>query len=212
MSLAPCLTDEKAGRRLDLSVTSLHTNEVVGDISRIHPTTLSRLKPAYTYFSTLINERVNAERLGEPIPTRHDSTPAILQAATRKYDKYYPLIAICEDQKAKRRRATVPTLMCLLVDHSGQMSADVYKMIEFMAIHKGRHLSQQEVDEGINAKMAAAAFRATAKDRLATVNATQWAKQLKASYMIPRDSWLAEPLFNNNYSTAIARGEVFRVD
>ena len=85
-------------------------------------------------------------------------------------------------------------------------------MIEFMAIHKGRHLSQQEVDEGINAKMAAATFRATAKDRLATVNAAQWAKQLKASYMIPRDSWLAEPLFNNNYSTAIVRGDVFRVD
>ena len=85
------------------------------------------------------------------------------------------------------------------------MSADVYKGIEFMAMHKGRHLSQQEIDEGINSKMATASFRALAKDRLATVNAAQWATQIKASYMFPRDAWLAETLLNtgHDYNTVI---------
>ena len=163
---------ENKGRRLDLSLTSMFTTEVVGDVSRIHPTTFDRLRRAYTYFGTLVHERIQAEQRGDTPPARNDSTPAIQYAAKRKWDKYYPLIAICEDQKNRRRRATVPTLLCLLFDHTGQMSADVYKLIEMMAIHKGRHLSQEEVDEGITSKMASASFRALAKDQLATVNLT----------------------------------------
>ena len=133
------------------------------------------------------------------VPSIHDSTPAIRQAATLKREKYFPIIAICEDQKARNIRASVPDLMCLLFDHSGQMSADVYKCIEFMAQHKGRHLSQNEVDEGITSKMATATFRAMAKNRLATVNAAGWARQLKASYMFPRDKWLAETQLNTEH-------------
>jgi hypothetical protein len=199
---------EHGGRRLDLSLTSPYTNEVVGDVSRIHPSTAARVLQSYTYFSTLIAARDEAVRTGVSIPTRHDSTPAIRQAAALKREKYYPMIAICEDQKRRKRRAAVPELLALLFDHSGQMSADVYKCIEFMAQHKGRHLSQQEIDEGINSKMATASFRALAKDRLATINAAQWASQIKASYMFPRDSWLAETQLNRNrdYSAVVDRG------
>ena len=199
---------EHGGRRLDLSLTSPYTNEVVGDVSRIHPSTAARVLQSYTYFSTLIAARDEAVRTGVSIPTRHDSTPAIRQAAALKREKYYPMIAICEDQKRRKRRAAVPELLALLFDHSGQMSADVYKCIEFMAQHKGRHLSQQEIDEVINSKMATASFRALAKDRLATINAAQWASQIKASYMFPRDSWLAETQLNRNrdYSAVVDRG------
>jgi hypothetical protein len=203
---------ENKGRRLDISLTSMFTNEVVGDVSRIHPTTTGRLRRAYTHFGTLVHERIQAEQRGDTPPARYDSTPAIQYAAKQKWDKYYPLIAICEDQKIRRRRATVPDLLCLLFDHTGQMSADVYKLIEFMAIHKGRHLSQQDVDEGITPKMASASFRALAKDRLATVNLSQWAKQLKASYMFPRDTWLADTRFDDINSIANDRGDVYNVE
>ena len=155
--------EEHGGRRLDISLTSPYTNEVVGDISRIHPTTHDRIETAYTYFSTLIAARDEATRTGVDLPIRHASTPAIKHAAGLKFEKYYPVIAICEDQHRRKMRGAVPDLLCLLFDHSGQMSADVYKGIEFMAMHKGRHLSQQEIDEGINSKMATASFRALAK-------------------------------------------------
>ncbi len=137
--------------------------------------------------------------MGGEMPARQDATPAIRQASALKREKYFPSIAICEDQKARNISASVPDLLCLLFDHSGQTSADVYKCIEFMAHHKGRHLSQDEIDEGITSKMVTAAFRARAKNQLATVNATQWAKQLNASYMFPRDAWLAETLLNTDY-------------
>ena len=202
---------ENKGRRLDLSLTSMFTTEVVGDVSRIHPTTFGRLRQAYTYFGTLVQERVQAEQRRDTPPARNDSTPALQCAAKLKWEKYYPLIAICEDQKDKKQRATVPKLLCLMFDHAGQMSADVYKLIEFMAIHKGRHLSQEEVDEGIAPKMAAASFRALAKDRLATVNVSQWAHQLKASYSFPRDAWLADTRFSDINSIARDRGDVYNV-
>ncbi len=126
-------TAEHGGRRLDVSLTSVYTNEVVGDVSRIHPSTPARVLQAFTYFSTLVRAREEAQRTGVTVPSIHDSTPAIRQAATLKREKYFPIIAICEDQKARNIRASVPDLMCLLFDHSGKMSADVYKCIEFMA-------------------------------------------------------------------------------
>jgi len=206
--------EEHGGRRLDLSLTSPYTNEVVGDVSRIHPTTPDRVLQAFTYFSTLIAARDEAVRTGVSVPSRQDSTPALRQAAALKREKYYPMIAICEDQQRRKMRAKVPDLLALLFDHTGQMSADVYKCIEFMAQHKGKHLSQQEIDEGINSKMATASFRALAKDRLATINAAQWAAQIKASYMFPRDSWLAETQLNRNhdYNAVVDRGTPYAGD
>ena len=60
--------------------------------------------------------------------------------------------------------------------------------------------------------MAAANFRAIAKDRLATVNVSQWARQFKASYMFPRDAWLADTRFDDNNSIARDRGDVYNID
>ena len=68
------------------------------------------------------------------------------------------------------------------------------------------------MDEGITAKRATADFRALAKDRLAAVNAAQWGRQLKASYLFPRDSWLADTQFNDDRALALDRADVYNVE
>jgi hypothetical protein len=190
--------DENAGRRLDISLTSNHTNEVVGDVSQIHPTTLARLTPSFRYYATLNSARKDSILKGVASTHKQASTPAIVTAAAQKLAKYNPLIAICKDQQRRKIRASVPQLLCLIFDHAGQMSTDVYSCIEFMAMHKGRHLTRGEIEEGTTSKIATARFRAFAKDHLATVNAAQWASQLNASYMFPRDSWLAGPQLSSD--------------
>ncbi len=45
-------TAEHGGRRLDISLTSVYTNELVGDVSRIHPTTPSRVKQPLSLIHT----------------------------------------------------------------------------------------------------------------------------------------------------------------
>jgi hypothetical protein len=168
------------GLRVDASLTSVDgKSEVWIDVGTCHPSCKTIRSKEFAF---LTQEQTSRSTGDSPLlPAEHlPPTPAVEERVKTKRLKYQPLLRQAGVLRLRRHRAKGPVFRACIVSHTGEFSSDVFETIEFLASQVLRQTRKFPRDDGVSSSRAAALFRTTLKDRIATVIVQGYGNMLRA--------------------------------
>ena len=125
---------------------------------------------------------VKAEQLAITTSTqnalRMQSSPAIVQAEKLKKTKYAPLVHYATVQTIRKKRSHTPTMLPLVVSHTGEMGQGVWKLSESIVGKYADKIRRSNDNDGVPIARLKSVFRKNLKDALYTSLVRGWGGQL----------------------------------
>ena len=105
------------------------------------------------------------------------NSPAVAATVKKKFATYSLMTNLAKLQKAKRAREFASQFLACVVSHEGEMSSDVFLIIEQLALCV-RANAENDATCGYPPAQVSAEFRRRAKDSVATAIATGFGRAL----------------------------------
>ena len=164
------------GRRVDIAITT-PKGEYWIDVAAVHSTAASYVHATKAWFQKeAVAESIAAE-VGTENAMSTQNSPTVAATVKKKFATYSLMTSIAALQKAKRVRDFVPRFMACVVSHEGEMSSDVFAIIEELA-KCVRVNALTDTSCGYPPAQVSAEFRRRAKDRIATAVAAGFGRAL----------------------------------
>jgi hypothetical protein len=167
------------GVRLDLQIT-LAKKELLCDFAGVHTTAPSSIPALKKWRQDITKGLAIAAEGDAKNPSARLPTPNIVKTVRTKHKRFDMLMQLAKAQYPLRRKIK-PTLLIPIVTHSGEMSPDMYTLIEIMTSEAARNYTPSYLTMGQPRKRFTAAFRSRLKDAVMAANARGFGRALMAA-------------------------------
>jgi hypothetical protein len=169
---------KRKGLRVDLLLTH-GSSQFLVDVTVRNITSDTYAKKACNWFRDVLIKTNEANSNGLPDPFHLQNSPVLMDAVKEKTKKYSPLVNLTDLQHAMKRRPLRPKFLVPVITHSGEWSADLFRIIEFIC-STGKQLYQVCTD-GVTKKAFSASLRTKLKDHSASHAVRSMGKILRSA-------------------------------
>jgi hypothetical protein len=153
--------DTSGGLEVDNHILDpFSTDEIIVDVTCIHPTCGSRLPAELRHTKEKIESARKARLEGGRDRLRKAQGAAVKAQTTHKHTKYAPLMAIMEKQKADKIRTVVPRFYAACMSTYGELGKETIELTEWLTRKYGERLDREaDDDDGIARATKTAQYR-----------------------------------------------------